>query len=162
MNSKQSRINSLARSLRLQVINYLVQEDIFKYRGENLNDEDLEATIRLIDRIPCCTRKLPQLFRDAHRMHEEKGMFPHSVCVGDLEWCMEYRAIGYQCEQRIKFAWLPAQEDSDLRKLPAFIELDKIYRASKKVIAPMAEKQDVISAANAIINDLAISLTGNN
>jgi hypothetical protein len=31
----------------------------------------------------------------------------------------------------------------------------------KKALPPMAERQDVISAANAIINDLAISLTGN-
>lgn len=157
----QQTINRLARAVRLQTIEYLLKEDAFKYRGARMNEEDTQMAIELIDRIPCCTRKLPELFRDAHRMHEEKGMFPHAVCIGDLEWCMEYRAIGYQCEQRIKYAWLPAPEDESLRRLPAFVELDRIYRSTKKAIPPMAEKNDVLNAANAIINELAISLTGN-
>jgi hypothetical protein len=161
MNQTQCKINTLARALRLQVINYLVKEDIFKYRGENLNDDDMAMTVQLIDRLPCCTRKLPELFRDAHRMHCEKGMMPHSVTVGDLEWCMEFRFIGYKCEQNVKYSWLPAPEETMLRRLPAFVQLDKIYKSTKKAIPPMASKHDVVSEANAIINELAISLTGN-
>ena len=158
MNRKQSRINELARALRLQVISYLVKEDIFKYRGENLNDEDMGMTIELIDRIPCCTRKLRDLFRDAHRMHEDKGMMPHAVTIGDLEWCMEYRSIGYACEQRIPLSWLPYSEDASLRRLPAFVELDKIYRRERKAIAPINQKE-IISEAQAIINQVANNLT---
>lgn len=30
----QDKVNSLAKLLRLQVIEYLVKEDVFKYRGE--------------------------------------------------------------------------------------------------------------------------------
>ena len=158
MNQKQSKINTLARALRLQVISYLVKEDIFKYRGENLNDADMSMTIELIDRIPCCTRKLRDLFKDAHRMHEDKGMMPHAVTIGDLEWCMEYRSIGYACEQRTAHSWLPYKEDEQLRKLPAFIELEKIYRHEHKVIAPINQKA-IINEAQAIINQVASNLT---
>lgn len=160
-NNTQNTINKLCRMVRLQTIEYLLKEDAFKFRAERMNDEDTATAIRLIDQIPCCTRKLPELFREAHRMHDDKGMMPHSATIGDLEWCMEYRSIGYQCEQQIKYYWLPAPEDINLRNLSAFIELDKIYKNMKKALPPMAERQDVISATNAIINDLAISLTGN-
>lgn len=160
----QEQVNTLSKMLRVQVIEYLVKEDIFKFRGERLNDADLMATVKLIDRIPCCTRKLPELFRDAHRMHESKGMMPHCATVGDLEWCMKFRAVGYQCEQRIAHSWLPYKEDEDLRRLPAFKQLAQVYapliQAGKKILPPV-DKKAVVGEATAIINELAITLTGN-
>ena len=158
----QENVNRLAKALRLQVIEYLVKEDIFKFRGERLNDADLMTTVRLIDRIPCCTRKLPELFRDAHRMHESKGMMPHCATVGDLEWCMDYRTIGYQCEQRIAHSWLPYKEDEELRRLPAFRQLAQVYapliQAGKKILPPVDERA-VVSEAQAIINQVSNAIT---
>ena len=145
MDSTQITVNRLAKTLRLQIIEYLVKEDLFKFRGERLNAEDLKKTIEIIYKIPCCTRKLRALFEDAHRMHEDKGMMPHSASIGDLEWCMRYRSIGYRSEHSISYAWLPEPKDSALKKLPAFVELDRIYRESKRAIPPVkiCENNDV-------------------
>lgn len=137
MDEKQEIVNGLAKALRLEVIEHLVKEDIFKYRGSEMNKEDLKLTIMYIDKLPCCTRKLRRLFEDAHDMHEQKGMMPHCVTIGDLEWCLKKRYIGFRCEQEIKNSWLPYPEDTDLVQLPSFIQLEKVYCEENKVIAPI-------------------------
>lgn len=163
MQNVQDKVNSLAKLLRVQVIEYLIKEDIFKYRGERLNDVDLMMTVKLINKIPCCTRKLPELFRDAHRMHEAKGMMPHAATIADLEFCMKQRYIGFQCSQRIAHSWLPYKEDEDLRRLPAFKQLAQVYapliQAGKKILPPVDERA-VENEADAIINELATNLIG--
>lgn len=158
MDSTQITVNRLAKTLRLQIIEYLVKEDLFKFRGERLNAEDLKKTIEIIYKIPCCTRKLRALFEDAHRMHEDKGMMPHSASIGDLEWCMRYRSIGYRSEHSISYAWLPEPKDSALKSLPAFIELDKIYKREKRAIAPvkMSETKNI----NNIIGQIRFANAG--
>lgn len=162
MQNVQDKVNSLAKLLRVQVIEYLVKEDVFKYRGERLNDADLMMTVKLIDRIPCCTRKLPELFRDAHRYHEDIGMMPHAATIADLEFCMKQRYIGFTCEQRIAHSWLPYKEDTDLRRLPAFRQLAQVYAPliqSGKRILPPVDESAVVSEAQAIINQVSNAIT---
>ena len=158
MDSTQITVNRLAKTLRLQIIEYLVKEDLFKFRGERLNAEDLKKTIEIIYKIPCCTRKLRALFEDAHRMHEDKGMMPHSATIGDLEWCMRYRSIGYRSEHSISYAWLPEPKDSALKKLPAFVELDRIYRESKRAIPPVKINEN--NDANNIVRQINFARIG--
>lgn len=158
MDSTQITVNRLAKTLRLQIIEYLVKEDLFKFRGERLNAEDLKKTIEIIYNIPCCTRKLRALFEDAHRMHEDKGMMPHSATIGDLEWCMRYRSIGYRSEHSISYAWLPEPKDSALKKLPAFVELDRIYRESKRAIPPVKISEN--NDANNIVRQINFARIG--
>ena len=162
MQNVQDKVNNLTKALRLQVIEYLVKEDIFKFRGERLNDADLMMTVKLIDKIPCCTRKLPELFRDAHRYHEDIGMMPHAATIADLEFCMKQRSIGFQCEQRIAHSWLPFKEDEDLRRLPAFKQLAQVYapliQAGKKILPPV-DRKAVVSEAQAIINQVSNAIT---
>ena len=164
MQNIPDKVNSLARLLRVQVIEHLVKEDRLKYGVAQPSDEELEYWKFAVNKMPCCTRMLRRLFEDAHDMHEEKGMFPHAACVGDLEWCLKYRSIGYQCSQRIQHNWIPFKEDEDLRRLPAMKELSKIYapmlKAEKKILPPI-DKKAVVGEATAIINELAITLTGN-
>lgn len=158
----QEQVNKFSKLLRMQVIEFLVKEDVFKYRGERLNDADLMMTVKLIDKIPCCTRKLPELFRDAHRYHENIGMMPHAATIADLEFCMKQRYIGFQCEQRIAHSWLPFKEDEDLRRLPAFKQLAQVYapliQAGKKILPPVDERA-VVSEAQAIINQVSNAIT---
>ena len=158
----QDKVNSLAKLLRVQVIEYLVKEDLFKYRGERLNDADLMMTVKLIDKIPCCTRKLRSLFADAHQYHKDIGMMPHAATIADLEFCMKQRYIGFQCEQRIAHSWLPYKEDEDLRRLPAFKQLAQVYapliQAGKKIIPPV-DRKAVVSEAQAIINQVSNAIT---
>lgn len=158
----QEQVNKFSKLLRMQVIEFLVKEDVFKYRGERLNDADLMMTVKLIDKIPCCTRKLPELFRDAHRYHENIGMMPHAATIADLEFCMKQRYIGFQCEQRIAHSWLPFKEDEDLRRLPAFKQLSQIYapliQAGKKILPPV-DRKAVVSEAQAIINQVSNAIT---
>lgn len=158
MDSTQITVNRLAKTLRLQIIEYLVKEDLFKFRGERLNAEDLKKTIEIIYKIPCCTRKLRALFEDAHRMHEDKGMMPHSASIGDLEWCMRYRSIGYRSAHTISFAWLPEPKDSALKKLPAFVELDRIYREAKRAIPPVKTSEN--NDANNIVRQINFARIG--
>ena len=158
MDSTQITVNRLAKTLRLQIIEYLVKEDLFKFRGERLNAEDLKKTIEIIYKIPCCTRKLRALFEDAHRMHEDKGMMPHSATIGDLEWCMRYRSIGYRSEHSISYAWLPEPKDNALKKLPAFVELDRIYRESKRAIPPVKISEN--NDANNIVRQINFARIG--
>lgn len=158
----QEQVNKFSKLLRMQVIEFLVKEDVFKYRGERLNDADLMMTVKLIDKIPCCTRKLPELFRDAHRYHEDIGMMPHAATIADLEFCMKQRYIGFQCSQRIAHSWLPYKEDEDLRRLPAFKQLAQVYapliQAGKKILPPV-DRKAVVSEAQAIINQVSNAIT---
>lgn len=158
----QEQVNKFSKLLRMQVIEFLVKEDVFKYRGERLNDADLMMTVKLIDKIPCCTRKLPELFRDAHRYHEDIGMMPHAATIADLEFCMKQRYIGFQCEQRIAHSWLPYKEDENLRRLPAFKQLAQVYapliQAGKKILPPV-DRKAVVSEAQEIINQVSNAIT---
>ncbi len=158
----QEQVNKFSKLLRMQVIEFLVKEDVFKYRGERLNDADLTTTVMFIDKIPCCTRKLRSLFADAHQYHEDIGMMPHAATIADLEFCMKQRYIGFQCEQRIAHSWLPFKEDEDLRRLPAFKQLAKVYapliQAGKKILPPV-DRKAVVSEAQAIINQVSNAIT---
>ena len=159
MDKIQEQVNSLAKTLRLQVIEVLIKEDRVKYNAPRPTDEEMLYMVSFIDRLPCCTAMLRRLFEDAHEMHDEKGMFPHSVCIGDLEWCIKHRTIGYSCVQTVKNSWLPLKQDSDLRRLPAFSQLAKVYRpliAAGKNILPPVDKKAIESEANAIVNELAM------
>lgn len=163
MQDMQDKVNYLARLLRVQVIEALVKEDRLKYGAAQLSDEELEFYKQYINRLPCCTAMLRRLFEDAHEMHEEKGMFPHAASVGDLEWCIKHRTIGYACVQAVKHSWLPLKSDADLRRLPAFRQLTNIYRpliAAGKRILPPVDRKAVESEANAIVNELATNLIG--
>ena len=163
MPDMQSKVNYLARLLRVQAIEYLVKEDRLKYGAAQLSDEELEFHKQAINRMPCCTAMLRRLFEDAHEMHQEKGMFPHAVCIGDLEWCLKYRAIGYSSTQSVKHNWLPLKADADLRRLPAFKAIAAVYRPlidqGKKILPPVDHKA-VENEANAIINELSTHLIG--
>lgn len=163
MQNAQEKVNHLARLLRVQVIEALVKEDRLKYGAAQLSDEELEFYKQYINRLPCCTAMLRRLFEDVHEMHEEKGMFPHAASVGDLEWCIKHRTIGYACVQAVKHSWLPLKADTDLRRLPAFRQLTNIYRpliAAGKRILPPVDRKAVESEANAIVNELATNLIG--
>lgn len=159
----QAEINRLSFLLRLQVIEKLVNEDSFKYNGKAPAPEEITTFVKYASQIDCCTKLFPRLFRDAHEMHEEKGMFPHPVTVGDLEWCIKNRTIGYQCSQSVPQAWLPYKEDRELRALPAFKEIAKIYNgliaAGKKILAPtQATKEET----NQIVYQLSKKLKMDN
>ena len=163
MSNAQDKVNYLARLLRVQVIEYLVKEDRLKYGAAQLSDEELEFHKQAINRLPCCTAMLRRLFSDAHEMHEEKGMFPHAVTVGDLEWCLKYRTIGYGTTQSVKHSWLPFKQDTELRRLPAFVQLAKIYRPlidAGKAILPPVDRKAIENEATAIINEVTTHLIG--
>lgn len=157
MDERLNTVNALAKALRFEVIEYLVKEDRFKYNGEQLNDEDMALTVKYIDRIPCCTKRLRRLFEDAHRMHADKGMMPHCVTIGDLEWCMDNRYIGFRCEQNLKLSWMPEFSDADLVQLPSFLALDRIYRQERKAIAPV-DTARFENELMEIINETAIGV----
>ena len=161
MANTQDRINHFSKLLRLQVIEYLIKLDCMTYNVPVPAEEEIDFRKAMIFKMPCCTKLLKKLFRDAHDMHEEKGMFPHAVSVGDLEWCLKNRTIGYSCTQRVQHGWLVAKEDEDLRRLPAFVELTRIYRpliAAGKKILPPVEKKAIENEAMAIINEVATSM----
>ena len=157
MENVQDKVNYLARLLRVQVIEALVKEDRLKYGAAQLSDEELEFYKQYINRLPCCTAMLRRLFEDAHEMHEEKGMFPHAASVGDLEWCIKHRTIGYACVQNVKHSWLPLKADAELRRLPAFKAISTVYRpliAAGKPILPPIDKKAIENEANEIINEI--------
>lgn len=164
MANTQDKINHFSKLLRLQVIEYLIKLDCMTYNVPVPAEEEIDFRKAMIFKMPCCTKLLKKLFRDAHDMHEEKGMFPHAVSVGDLEWCLRNRTIGYGCSQSVKQDWLPYKEDSELRRLPAFLELARIYKpmidAGEKIIPPI-DKEAIENEALAIINGVAKNLKEN-
>lgn len=158
----QNEVNRLSFLLRLQVIEYLVTEDRIKFGAAPLSDEEMIIIKRMINRLPCCTKRLKDLFIDAHRMQEDKGMFPHAANVGELEWCLKNRQIGYSCIQRVKQPWLPYKEDKELRMLPAFKALTQVYKpliAQGKPPLPPVDEERVQEEALAIVNHLTAKLT---
>lgn len=136
----QDRVNELSKALRLNVIKTLVQLDHMKHNRE-LTPEHLAFMVLEIDKLPITTRRMAEAFRDAHKMHEDKGMAPHAVSVGDLEWCVNYCAIYVSPS----YGWLPKPEDKELRALPEFVELDNIYKGLHKVIAPKESRCDNVA-----------------
>lgn len=160
MDNIQQEVNRLSRILRLQVIEFLFIEDRIKYGAIPLSDEEMAVNKRLVNKLPICTKQLRDLFDDVHQMQKERDMFPHAANVGEMEWCLKNRYIGMFKEKR--FNWLPAKNDEDLRRLPSFRELAKIYKnliANGQKILPPIDEDKVQSEATAIINNLAISLT---
>ena len=157
----QEKVNHLSRLLRVQVIEFLVKEDRIKHGAAPLSDEELEFFKHAVNKMPCCTAQLRRLFDDAHDMHEEKGMFPHAVTVGDLEWCLKFRTIGYSSTQNVKHSWLPKKEDTELRTLPAFRALAEVYRplviAGKNILPPV-DRKAIESEAQAIINQVSYAI----
>lgn len=145
----QERINELAKALRVKVIKKLVERDFMRHNKE-LTPEHLAFMVIEIDRLPIDTRRMSEAFRDAHKMHEDKGLAPHAVCVGDLDWCVTYGS-GYQSP---KFGWLPKTADAELCALPEYIELDKIYRREGKYIAPNYSTLTDNAATRAIADHL--------
>ena len=162
MDEEQNRINSLAKKLRLQTIDFLIKKDIIDYKGKMPSDEEFVYMTREVFKIKCCTKLLKKLFRDAHEMHEEKGMFPHTVSVSDLEWCIKNRHIGYGCTQAVAQPWLPYKEDHELRKLPAFVEIGAIYRGliaqGKPILPPCNEEETVGYGPQKLAMELANNL----
>lgn len=162
MDNVQSEVNRLSLLLRLQVIEYLITEDRIKYGASPLPDEQMVVIKRMVNKLPCCTKRLKDLFNDVHHMQEEKGMFPHPVNVGEMEWCLKNRQIGYVCIQRVRQSWLPFKEDKELRALPAFKMLTAVYRpmlANGKNPLPPIEEDKIQEEALAIVNCLTAKIT---
>lgn len=153
MDKIQRQVNQLCDTLRKQVIAKLLLEDNLKFHAPAPAPEILEFDAMQIFKLNCPTRQLRKLFRDVHDMQDAKGQFQRPACVAELEWCLKFRKIGYPSSLRIKHGWLPAKEDEDLRKLPAFIALANIYKSTNNILPPINEKA-VIKEANEIINAL--------
>ncbi len=162
MDDMQKEVNRLCLLLRLQVIEYLLKVDRIEYGAPAISDEEMIVVKSMINALPCCTKRLKDLFRDAHQAQREMGMFPHAVNVGELKWCLTNRQIGYQCIQRVKQSWLPFKEDKELRQLPAFRALTEVYRpliaAGKAILAPIDEDK-IQEEALAIVNQVTEKLT---
>lgn len=132
----QNTVNRLCVELRKQVVTALILEDRRKFGAPALNKNEMEWTCMKVFMMPVPTKRIRRLFNDAHEMQDDKGMIPHAANVGELEWCLKNRSVGYECTTAVKYGWLPSKEDADLRTLPAFIELKNVYINEKKVIAP--------------------------
>ena len=150
----QEKVNELAHALLLQVIEALVKEDCVKYRTPIPEGPEMAYYIEFIDRLHCCTRKLPDLFRDAHEYHHDIGMMPHAATLADLEFCVKKRCIGYAVMQSVRYAWLPAKDDAMLRRLPAFIAIDRLYRENQKILPPTTEEEPLNGAVKLLADGL--------
>lgn len=154
--SSQERVNELANLLKAQAIELLIKEDCLRYNADMPSQDKMLYMVQEIYRLPVCTKKLRDLFAAAHEMHEEKGMFPHTVCVGDLELVArnydDFTGTGE------KYPWLPRKNDERMKTLPAFVELDSIYKAAKTAIAPV-DIESVENEAINIVNEISTNLT---
>ena len=153
----QKKINELARILKVQAIELLIKEDCLRYNAEFPEHDKMLYMVEEIYRLPVCTKKLRDLFAAAHEMHEAKGMFPHTVCVGDLE--LVARNYGDFTGDGDRYAWLPRSNDERMKMMPAFQKLDAIYKREKKAIAPIDEEK-VESEAMKIVNEIAQNFIG--
>lgn len=150
--ANQKTINELAKTLKVQAIELLIKEDCLRYNAEIPEHDKMLFMVEEIFRLPVCTKKLRDLFAAAHEMHEDKGMFPHTASVGDLE--LVSRKYGDFSGKGERFSWLPRSNDERMKMMPAFLKLDAIYRREKKAIAPIDEAS-VESEAMKIVNDIA-------
>lgn len=160
MDNIQAQVNKLSLLVRLETIEFLAKEDRIKYGAAPLTDEEMTLFKSMANKLPCTTRRFRDLFEDVHWMQQERNMYPHPANIGEMEWCLKYRHIGMF--QRCEHSWLPYKEDADLRRLPAFRELSKIYSnllANGKKILPPVEMDKIENEANKIINGLALELT---
>ena len=155
--TNQKTINELAKTLKVQAIELLIKEDCLRYNAEIPEHDKMLFMVEEIFRLPVCTKKLRDLFEAAHEMHEDKGMFPHTVSVGDLE--LVSRKYGDFSGKGERFSWLPCSNDERMKMMPAFLKLDAIYRREKKAIAPIDEAS-VESEAMKIVNDIAQNFIG--
>ena len=153
----QKLINELARMLKVQAIELLIKEDCLRYNAPIPEHDKMLYMVEEIYRLPVCTKKLRELFADAHEMHEDKGMFPHTVSVGDLE--LVARRYGNYTGEGERFSWLPRKNDERMKTMPAFRQLDAIYRKEKKATPPIDE-ESVESEAMRIVNEFAQSFIG--
>lgn len=144
----QETVDKLVKAMRVEIISFLVKEDTFKYKGDKMNDEDFEMFVDYVYKMDVPTRNLRRLFADAHEMHDEKGMMPHCVTIGDLEWCVKKYGENYinDCG---KYPWMPEFKDNDLKNLQSFIALDALYRKEKRAIPPT--KKEPIKIPNILM-----------
>ena len=150
MDNLQEQVNALSRELRLQVIELLIKEDCLQYRADLPSEDVMLYMVESIDAMPVDTRRMREFFEDTHEYYEERGMFPHAVCVGELK----SQAMRV-CYRSYKFGWLPGPEFTRARTLPAFKQIDEIYKGMKKVIAP---KSEIECEALKIVNEVANGL----
>ena len=151
MVENQAKIDSLTEQLRKQVIAALLVTDRRKFGAQPLSADEYEWTAMENYKMPCPTRLLKRLFEDCHEMQNDKGQMLHAVNVGELEWCLKNRCIGYASVLNVKHGWLPKKSDTELRKLPAFVELKTIYKAAKRVIAPTtADNAQTLEISNLV------------
>ena len=155
--ANQKTINELAKTLKVQAIELLIKEDCLRYNAEIPEHDKMLYMVEEIYRLPVCVKRLRDLFAAAHEMHEDKGMFPHTVSVGDLE--LVSRKYGDFSGKGERFSWLPRSNDERMKMMPAFLKLDAIYRREKKAIAPIDEAS-VESEAMKIVNDIAQNFIG--
>ena len=155
--ANQKTINELAKTLKMQAIELLIKEDCLRYNAEIPEHDKMLYMVEEIYRLPVCVKRLRDLFAAAHEMHEDKGMFPHTVSVGDLE--LVSRKYGDFSGKGERFSWLPRSNDERMKMMPAFLKLDAIYRREKKAIAPIDEAR-VESYAMKIVNDIAQNFIG--
>ena len=155
--ANQKTINELAKTLKVQAIELLIKEDCLRYNAEIPEHDKMLFMVEEIFRLPVCTKKLRDLFAAAHEMHEDKGMFPHTVSVGDLE--LVSRKYGDFSGKGERFSWLPCSNDERMKMMPAFLKLDAIYKREKKAIAPIDE-ESVENEAMKIVNEIAQNFIG--
>ncbi len=153
----QKKINELARALKVQAIELLIKEDCLQYNTEIPEHDKLLYMVEEIYRLPVCTKKLRDLFEAAHEMHEEKGMFPQVARVGDLKLVATH--YGDFTGEGERYTWMPRINDERMKMMPAFLQLDAIYRREKKAIAPIDE-DCIESEAMKIVNEVAQNFIG--
>lgn len=152
----QNRINTLCEALRKQVVSALIMEDRRKWAAPALSGEEAIWTAQQIFALPVPTRMLRRLFEDAHKLQAARGEMLRPATVGELEWCIKNRSIGYPTSLRVPLGWLPAKEDADLRKLPAFQELKKIYTETKLVVGPKIEPKKIDHETTELLNRIQL------
>lgn len=160
MDNRQQKVNELANILRKQVIAVLILEDRRKFGAAPLSKDEYEWTAMKIYEMAVPTRMLKRLFEDCHEMQNDKGQMLHAANVGELEWCIKNRCIGYRSTLNVRHGWLPKKEDKELRRLPAFVELSKIYTNANHVIAPIPEQNPQQAEIAQICNAMNIKKVG--
>lgn len=141
----QKAVNELSARLRREVIFHLIKCEFLDHRQPVPERETLAYEIERIASFPVATRMLRSLFNDAREYRRELGLFPAPATIADLQFCVKNRYSG-MFGNRCVYGWLPNKEDADLRELPAFKALAKIYAPfianGQKVPAPRAIEAD--------------------
>lgn len=125
---EQEQVTKMAAQIRREVIYYLLKNEFLANRQSIPEKETLAYEIERISAIPCQTKLLKRLFEEAREYREERGFYPSSVTIADLEAAWKYKPVGYACSQNVKFGFLPWKKDKELRALPAVKALLEGYR----------------------------------